>query len=91
MLLAGYRPIRPLIRAVAVCAEKARHGWGLIASLFNRKTMLLVLNLPIVGPVACGSVASPTPWFYAASGCSAHNGQHRGHAIGVSVDVLGFA
>src|SRR3954468_8265007 len=38
--------------------------WGLIASLFIANTMLLVLNLPLVG-LWVKLLAIPTPWLYA--------------------------
>jgi putative tricarboxylic transport membrane protein len=44
--------------------ENASLVWGLVASLFIANTMLLVLNLPIVG-LWVRLLAIPQPWLYA--------------------------
>ena len=45
-------------------AEKPDLVWGLIASLFVANTMLLVINLPLVG-LWVRLLAIPQPWLYA--------------------------
>jgi putative tricarboxylic transport membrane protein len=63
MMLAGFQQYGfnpgPLL-----FAEKPDLVWGLIASLFIANTMLLVLNLPLVG-VWVRLLSIPKPWLYA--------------------------
>ncbi len=63
MMLAGFQQYG-LNPGPLLFAEKPDLVWGLIASLFIANTMLLVLNLPLVG-LWVKLLAIPTPWLYA--------------------------
>jgi putative tricarboxylic transport membrane protein len=63
MLLAGFQQYG-LNPGPLLFAEKPDLVWGLIASLFIANSMLLVLNLPLVG-LWVRLLAIPTPWLYA--------------------------
>ena len=63
MLLAGFQQYG-LNPGPLLFAEKPDLVWGLIASLFIANTLLLVLNLPLVG-LWVRLLKIPTPWLYA--------------------------
>ena len=63
MMLAGFQQYG-LNPGPLLFAEKPDLVWGLIASLFIANTMLLVLNLPLVG-LWVRLLKIPTPWLYA--------------------------
>ncbi len=63
MMLAGFQQYG-LNPGPLLFAEKPDLVWGLIASLFIANTMLLVLNLPLVG-LWVRLLAIPQPWLYA--------------------------
>jgi putative tricarboxylic transport membrane protein len=63
MMLAGFQQYG-LNPGPLLFAERPDLVWGLIASLFIANTMLLVLNLPLVG-VWVRLLAIPQPWLYA--------------------------
>ena len=62
MMLAGFQQYG-LNPGPLLFAEKPDLVWGLIASLFIANTMLLVLNLPLVG-LWVRLLAIPQPWLY---------------------------
>jgi len=62
MLLAGFQQYG--LNPGPLLLPRSRSGLGLIASLFIANTMLLVLNLPLVG-LWVRLLAIPTPWLYA--------------------------
>ncbi|MBX3551699.1 MAG: tripartite tricarboxylate transporter permease [Pseudolabrys sp.] len=63
MMLAGFQQYG-LNPGPLLFAERPDLVWGLIASLFIANTMLLVLNLPLVG-LWVRLLAIPQPWLYA--------------------------
>src|SRR5215218_7364937 len=63
MMLAGFQQYG-LNPGPLLFAEQPNLVWGLIASLFIANTMLLVLNLPLVG-LWVKLLAIPQPWLYA--------------------------
>src|SRR6478752_1997248 len=63
MMLAGFQQYG-LNPGPLLFAERPVLVWGLIASLFIANTMLLVLNLPLVG-LWVRLLAIPQPWLYA--------------------------
>ena len=63
MMLAGFQQYG-LNPGPLLFAEKPDLVWGLIASLFIANTMLLVLNLPLVG-LWVKLLSIPQPWLYA--------------------------
>jgi len=63
MMLAGFQQYN-LNPGPLLFAEKPELVWGLIASLFIANTMLVVLNLPLVG-IWVRLLAIPQPWLYA--------------------------
>jgi len=63
MMLAGFQQYG-LNPGPLLFAEKPDLVWGLIASLFIANTMLLVLNLPLVG-LWVRLLSIPQPWLYA--------------------------
>jgi putative tricarboxylic transport membrane protein len=63
MMLAGFQQYG-LNPGPLLFAERPDLVWGLIASLFIANTMLLVLNLPLVG-LWVKLLAIPQPWLYA--------------------------
>ncbi len=63
MMLAGFQQYG-LNPGPLLFAEKPELVWGLIASLFIANTMLLVLNLPLVG-LWVRLLSIPQPWLYA--------------------------
>ena len=63
MMLAGFQQYG-LNPGPLLFAEKPDLVWGLIASLFIANTMLLVLNLPLVG-LWVRLLTIPRPWLYA--------------------------
>ncbi|MDU6750833.1 MAG: tripartite tricarboxylate transporter permease, partial [Bradyrhizobium sp.] len=63
MMLAGFQQYG-LNPGPLLFAERPDLVWGLIASLFIANTMLLVLNLPLVG-LWVRLLKIPTPWLYA--------------------------
>jgi putative tricarboxylic transport membrane protein len=62
MMLAGFQQYG-LNPGPLLFAERPDLVWGLIASLFIANTMLLVLNLPLVG-LWVRLLAIPQPWLY---------------------------
>jgi putative tricarboxylic transport membrane protein len=62
MMLAGFQQYN-LNPGPLLFAEHPELVWGLIASLFIANTMLLVLNLPLVG-LWVRLLAIPQPWLY---------------------------
>ena len=63
MMLAGFQQYG-LNPGPLLFAERPDLVWGLIASLFIANTMLLILNLPLVG-LWVRLLAIPQPWLYA--------------------------
>jgi putative tricarboxylic transport membrane protein len=63
MMLAGFQQYG-LNPGPLLFAERPELVWGLIASLYIANTMLLVLNLPLVG-LWVKLLAIPQPWLYA--------------------------
>jgi putative tricarboxylic transport membrane protein len=63
MMLAGFQQYG-LNPGPLLFAERPDLVWGLIASLFIANTMLLVLNLPLVG-LWVRLLSIPQPWLYA--------------------------
>src|SRR5712671_2063993 len=63
MMLAGFQQYG-LNPGPLLFAERPDLVWGLIASLFIANTMLLILNLPLVG-LWVKLLAIPQPWLYA--------------------------
>jgi len=63
MMLAGFQQYG-LNPGPLLFAEKPDLVWGLVASLFIANTMLLVLNLPLVG-LWVRLLSIPQPWLYA--------------------------
>ena len=63
MMLAGFQQYG-LNPGPLLFAERPDLVWGLIASLFIANTMLLILNLPLVG-LWVRLLSIPQPWLYA--------------------------
>jgi putative tricarboxylic transport membrane protein len=87
MMLAGFQQYG-LNPGPLLFAEKPDLVWGLIASLFIANTMLLVLNLPLVG-LWVRLLSIPRPWLYAGILVFAVTGTIAAKSSVVELSMLG--
>ncbi len=86
MMLAGFQQYG-LAPGPLLFASQPDLVWGLIASLFIANTMLLVLNLPLVG-LWVKLLAIPQPWLYAGILCFATMGTIAAKPSVVELTIL---